>query len=137
MVGETIGDRIRKMRDEKGWTQDDLARAAGISKGFLSDVENGKRNISADNVLKVANALGASLEYLLRGSTPQDEPAALVQIPPELSKAAEEMKLSYSDTLALLRTRQSIVARRGRKAKKTYDLDDWKKLYQALKSFYK
>ena len=41
----TTGDRIRGIRDERGLTQDRLAELAGISKGFLSDVENNKRNV--------------------------------------------------------------------------------------------
>ena len=63
------GDRIRAIREKRGLTQDQLADKAKISTGFLSDVENGKRNVSSENLLKIANALGASADYLLRGET--------------------------------------------------------------------
>lgn len=46
--------------------QDILAERAGLSKGFLSDVENNKRNVGSQNLLKIANVLGASVDYLLR-----------------------------------------------------------------------
>src|SRR6266571_1142743 len=63
----TPGDRIREAREEKDWTQEQLADKAQISKSFLSDVENNKRNVSAENALKIADALGVSLDYLMRG----------------------------------------------------------------------
>ena len=67
------------MRESKGLTQDQLAAAAGISKSFVSEVENGKRNVSAQNLLRIANAMDASGEYLLRGGSflAQKEPSAV------------------------------------------------------------
>src|SRR2546423_1134076 len=110
----TIGDRIKEIREELGWTQEKLADESKISKGFLSDVENNKRDISATNVLKIANAMGASLEYLLRGEeSKQKEKREPEQIPAELSKAAEELNLSYSETLTLRDTYKSMIARRS------------------------
>ena len=63
----TAGDRIREFRKDLGWTLDKLAEKTKLSKGFLSDVEGNNRNASTENVLKIANAMGASLDYLLRG----------------------------------------------------------------------
>src|SRR5215469_7497844 len=96
------GDRIKEIRDARGMTQDQLADKAGISKGFLSDVENNKRNISSENLLKIANVLGASVDYLLRGETKEHTQRQPVVIPPELSQAAEELGLSYAKTLETL-----------------------------------
>ena len=36
------GDRIKAIRGQRNWTQEELAEAAGISKSFLSDIENGQ-----------------------------------------------------------------------------------------------
>lgn len=71
----SAGDRIREIREAKRLTQDQLAERTGISKGFLSDVENGKRNVSSEYLLRIANALNASVDYLLRGTSRQ--PAAV------------------------------------------------------------
>jgi transcriptional regulator with XRE-family HTH domain len=110
------GDRIKAAREKRNWTQEQLAQAAGISKGFLSDIENDKRNISSESALKIADALGISLDYLLRGETGQRERARQpVQIPPELSQLAEEVGLSYRDTLMLLEAHEAVVARRSAK----------------------
>lgn len=68
----TIGERIRHVREQKRFTQDRLADVAGISKGFLSDLENDKRNVSSEYILRIANALGASVDYLLTGETRTD-----------------------------------------------------------------
>lgn len=76
----TTGERIRQMRLARGMTQDQLSSAAGISKGFLSDVENGKRDISSRNLLRIATALSASVDYLLQGVFCPDCEAAARQL---------------------------------------------------------
>ena len=43
----TTGETIRKIREARGLTQDQLAVQAKISKSFLSEVENDRRNISS------------------------------------------------------------------------------------------
>ena len=63
----TVGERIREVREARGWTQEKLAGAAKISKSFLSEVENKGKNISLDLLLRVATALDASVEYLATG----------------------------------------------------------------------
>jgi transcriptional regulator with XRE-family HTH domain len=129
----TTGDRIREIREARGMTQDQLAVQADISKGFLSDVENNKRNISSDNLLKIANALGASVDYLLRGETKDSARRAPIVIPPELSQAAGEMGLSYTQTLETLEAHNSVVARRSSKDTKRLSVDEWKEFYKAIK----
>lgn len=133
----TPGDRIREAREAKGWTQEQLADKAQISKGFLSDVENNKRNVSAENALKLADALGISLDFLMRGEEAKQESArAPVSIPPELSQAAQELGLSYSDTLTLLDAHEAVVARRSAKLRKHRTVEDWKNLHKAIKEAY-
>jgi DNA-binding XRE family transcriptional regulator len=52
------GDRLLKaLREWKGMTQSSLAKSSGISQGFLSDIESGKRVASGDNLVRIANAL--------------------------------------------------------------------------------
>jgi transcriptional regulator with XRE-family HTH domain len=129
----TTGDRIREIREELAMTQDRLAELAGISKGFLSDVENNKRNISSDNLLKIADALGASADYLLRGETKQARRRMPVIIPSELSQAAEELGLSYTETLQVLGAHNSVVARRSNKETKRFSVEEWKQFCNAIK----
>jgi transcriptional regulator with XRE-family HTH domain len=134
----SAGDRIREIREELGLTLDKLAGKTGISKGFLSDVETGRRDISSEYLLKIADAMGASLDYLLRGenSTSIGTRQKPVEIPSELSEAAQQLKLSYAQTLELLEANQSVVARRSSKSLKRFGVDDWKELYKAIRRVY-
>jgi transcriptional regulator with XRE-family HTH domain len=133
----TTGDRIRYIREKKKMTQDQLTEAAGISKGFLSDVENNKRDIGSQSLLRIANALGASVDYLLQGEAKEVvAERAPVVIPPALSQAAEELNLSYAQTLELLSAHNSVVARRSLRSQKEFTVEDWKNLHKAIKKVF-
>lgn len=129
----TTGDRIREIREARGMTQDRLAEDANISKGFLSEVENNKRNISSENLLRIANVLGASVDYLLRGETKEHAQRQPVVIPSELSEAASELGLSYAQTLETLEAHNSVVARRSTKETRRLTIEEWKEFYRAIK----
>jgi transcriptional regulator with XRE-family HTH domain len=59
-----LGDRIRKLRKKRPWTQVEMAERVGIDRSFLADVERGKRNISILNVSLIAKGLNVSLSQL-------------------------------------------------------------------------
>lgn len=130
----TTGDRIREVRQKRGLTQDQLASKAGLSKGFLSDVENNKTDIGSTALLKIADVLGASVDYLLRGDLAEPPyPAKPIEIPPELSEAAKEYGWTYAETLELLKAHDSVVAYRSTRAVKPLKKEDWQKLHAAIK----
>lgn len=131
-----VGERIRRRRSELGWTQDVLAQKAGISKSFLSDLENGKRSISADNLLHIARALGLSLDYLMTGGEGdrEAEPPE-VQIPKGLAGFAAQAGLSFRQALTLLDLQRQIIAHRSRTQKRDLDKIDWHRFYEAVKDF--
>jgi len=129
-----VGERIKKRRLEIGWTQDQLCQKAGISKGFLSDLENDKRSVSADNLLEIARALSLSLDYLMTGTASQEQPTE-VSIPASLAKFAAEERLSLRQTLMLLDMQKQIVAHRSAKKKEGLDGVDWRKFYEGVKEF--
>lgn len=131
-----IGDRIRKLREERKWTLEQLSKATLISKGFLSDVENNHKNISSQGLLKVANALGTSVDYLLRGEVSEAVDTEPVVIPPELNKAAVELNLSYLEMLELLDAYRSVVARRSNRENRDFTVEDWKGLRNAIKDVF-
>jgi transcriptional regulator with XRE-family HTH domain len=132
----TVGDRIKDIRTKKGMTQDQLCEKAHISKGFLSDIENNKTNVGSQKLLEIANALRASVDYLLKGESTEYSISQEVTIPPDLSKAAEDLKLSYSETLELLSAHTSIIARRSNKTKKVLTVEEWKKLHDTIKGVF-
>jgi transcriptional regulator with XRE-family HTH domain len=59
-----LGDRIRKLRKARGWTQVEMAELVGIDRSFLADVERGKRNISVLNLELIAHGFKISLSQL-------------------------------------------------------------------------
>lgn len=132
----TTGDRIKEVRESMRMTQDELADKAGLSKGFVSDVENNKRGISAENLLRIADALGATLDYLAKGETQTSQRRKPIEIPPELSTAAEQLNLTYSQTLELLETYNSVIARRSARQSDPFTVDQWKKLHTAIQKVF-
>ena len=133
----TVGERIREVREARGWTQEKLAEEAKISKGFLSEVENKGKNISLDLLLRIGAALGASVAYLASGEGEEPITRKPVMIPRELSEAAEHLHLTYQETIDLLEAYNSVVARRSNRSKGTMSVDDWRELHKALKNVIK
>jgi transcriptional regulator with XRE-family HTH domain len=131
---ETVGKRLQYVRTKQGLTLDQVAERAGISKSFLSEVEHGRSGIASDKLLRLANALGASLNFLFQGSDPPEafEPPN-IEIPHELGETAEELGLSYQQTLALLDVENSIVARRSSKVHGRKSKEQWRVLYDGIK----
>jgi transcriptional regulator with XRE-family HTH domain len=60
-----LGDRIRKLRKNRGWTQVVMAEKIGLDRSFIADVERGKRNISILNLDIIAKGFKVSLSRLL------------------------------------------------------------------------
>lgn len=59
-IKEKIGHRIKQLREEYSITQEALSQYAELDQSYLSGVENGKRNISIENIEKIANAFDIS-----------------------------------------------------------------------------
>jgi XRE family transcriptional regulator of biofilm formation len=131
---DSVGGRIRLVRTKRGWSLEQLAEKAGISKSFLWEVERGS-GIGGERLLRVANALDASLDYLMRGQVSDDESkTSTVEIPAEVDELAKEAGLTYRQTLALLEIDRSVMAHR-RDVRPSRDRDYWDKLYDAVKPF--
>lgn len=60
-----IGQRIIEFREQKGWSQADLARACNKDRQAIEKLENGKVNPTLYTLLEVANALGVSLSKVV------------------------------------------------------------------------
>ncbi len=64
---EQLGMRIKFLRKERGWSQEDLALEANVNKNYICDLENGRRNPSLDILERISNAFGISLSLLFKG----------------------------------------------------------------------
>ena len=133
---ETAGKRLQHVRNLRGLTLDQLAERAGISKSFLSEVEHDRSGITGEKLLRVANALGASLDFLLRGEpAPEAYEPPDIEIPNELGELAQELALTYRQTMALLDVERSIVARRSSRTQARKTKEQWRSLYEGVKEF--
>lgn len=65
MNDKTIGEKIREFRKAKNMSQDDLATASGIYLSTIKKYENGSRNPKPDQLLKIAEAIGVSINMFL------------------------------------------------------------------------
>lgn len=65
---ETMGDRIKMLREAKGLTQEQLGKLVGVSKAAVSQWELGQAaNIKLQTFLNLLNVLGVKYEYLIYG----------------------------------------------------------------------
>ncbi len=57
----TLGTRIKSLRGKQNLTQEQVAGSINMDRSYFSDIERGKRNVAAINLIKIANALGVSV----------------------------------------------------------------------------
>ncbi len=61
-----VGRNVKRIRQEKGLTQEQLAEVSGFSQQYISGLEQGRRNPTVVTVYELAMALGVSYMELLR-----------------------------------------------------------------------
>ncbi len=67
MARRTLGRRLRTLRRQRGWSQDDLARRAGLSQPYIVQLEGAVReNPSLAVLQQLARALGVTLSELFK-----------------------------------------------------------------------
>ncbi len=71
-MGDSMS-RLKELRKERGYTQVKMQMLTGIDQSDYSKIENGKRYLSFEQCMKIADALDTSMDYLA-GRTDQKEP---------------------------------------------------------------
>lgn len=64
MITKLFGQAIRKKRVEMGISQEELAHRCGLHRTYMGAVERGERNVSLQNIEKIATALDISISAL-------------------------------------------------------------------------
>lgn len=64
----TAGERIVVLRNDRGYTREQLAELADISDKFLYEIETGKKGFSAITLMNLSKALEVSLDYIMTGT---------------------------------------------------------------------
>lgn len=123
-----LASRLRKIRNDRGLSLDDVAGKAKISKTYLWELERdiaGTKKPSADVLLRIAQALSTTLAELLALATVK-APQGTVEIPPSLSEFRDRMgdQLSIQDL-------QELAAMKFR-GSQPQTVDEWHQLYFVL-----
>jgi transcriptional regulator with XRE-family HTH domain len=128
-VGEhTLAGRLRKLRNDRGLSLDDVAGKAKISKTYLWELErdaSGLKKPSADVLLRIAQALSSTLAELLALPT-VSAPEGPVELPQSL--------IDFRDQMGDELTPQDLQELAGMKFRGTQpqNADDWHHLYLVL-----
>lgn len=66
MIKKKFGDRVRELRSEANLSQEKFALLIDMDRTYLASVENGKRNISLENIAKIANGFNITIGELFK-----------------------------------------------------------------------
>jgi transcriptional regulator with XRE-family HTH domain len=132
----TLGSRIRALRHQKDWSLEQLAAEAGVSKGFLSEIENDRSQPGGRMLIRLARALGASVDYVVQGQgAAMPQATATVSIPEELAALAIESNWTFARVRALAEARAALIARRSDAARKSFTKAEWREFAERLAPF--
>jgi transcriptional regulator with XRE-family HTH domain len=65
-IKEKLGQRIRKLREEEGLSQEKFAHKCGLDRTYIASIEKGRRNVSLVNIKKIADAFDISVSELFK-----------------------------------------------------------------------
>ena len=103
MDQKKTGRFFKELRNEKGWTQEQLAELAEISPQHCSGIETGAAKVSLPALIKIANVLEASMDELLMDSvSAAAKPEMMKEVEAVFADAtADEMYLMLSQAKSL------------------------------------
>lgn len=71
-LSDVIAGAVRAERARRKWSQAELARRTGMSRSTIGDIEQGKRQVTANHLPLFCQALGVPLSVLMHGADPAD-----------------------------------------------------------------
>jgi transcriptional regulator with XRE-family HTH domain len=63
---QRLGQRIRELRNQKGWSQEEFADVCGVHRTYMGHLERGEKNLSFRSIMRVAAALEVPLSVLFK-----------------------------------------------------------------------
>ena len=84
-----LGQRLRTLRKQRGWSQQALGQHSGLSGKFIGEVERGEKSISVDSLYGVSRALKVSLQTLT------DAPSGGMPVPSENAEKLLALLVQY------------------------------------------
>jgi len=65
-IKKKFGEQVKKLRLEKGLSQEALAHLAELDRTYIPGIERGERNVSLEVIHKISNALGIKVSEILK-----------------------------------------------------------------------
>jgi transcriptional regulator with XRE-family HTH domain len=116
----SLGARVRRLREERGYSLSDLAREAGIARSYVYQVERGESSPTHEKIEAIAHALGVGVGELL--GLDELEPA----VPDSLRTYAQQTRLPPADVRMLAQIRY--------RGKQPTSPEAWHALYSVIQS---
>ena len=95
-----LAQKIRSLRENKEWTQGDLAEKSGVGKSSIQLYESGKGNITQLNLEKIASAFGVNISYFLNDKMSNGLSISVHKSSPNLSLSPANLKKSQKEQIA-------------------------------------
>ena len=105
-IKEEFGEKIKRMRQNRGLTQEQLAEAFDISQRALSAIERGENFVTSETIDKLLKVLNTTSEELFSLNHLKSQTELLEEINKNLSKLAlkpEKLEIVYNITKSLLK----------------------------------
>lgn len=99
MDKKDLGLRLRDLRIEANFTQEELAEKADMSTVYLGEVERGQKVIGVDKFINIVKALGVSADYVLCNELPTGEPYVFDEITEKFKKLDPKQRKTAIDIL--------------------------------------
>ena len=127
-----LGKRVHELRAAKKWSQEEFAHISGLHRTYIGQIERGEKNISFDNLSRVAGALGVTLAALLEGledrsatnpksaqvETGRRKEAAHQQL--ETQKLVKRLKLQHAEMSRTIQALENLPVKRGRRPERSH-----------------
>lgn len=97
-----LGKRIKEERLILNLTQEQLAEYVDISASYMGQIERGERKVTLDTLIRIANKLNVSIDYLLKDSTTIDSDNSLNQLKQLLSDKSLPQKQMAVDVVRVM-----------------------------------
>ena len=103
---ESIGRRVRKIRQERNMTQEALAEKLNVSNQHISDIERGLNGMSVPSLMEICRTLDIDADYILFGTYTRAASNPINRIisrmTPTQSMYAEEMLTAYAKSCGIV-----------------------------------
>ncbi|MCL2060758.1 MAG: helix-turn-helix transcriptional regulator [Oscillospiraceae bacterium] len=99
-----LGERIREERRRLRLTQSALAEQIDISDTYMGQIERGERSLTLDTLVRLANRLGVTIDYLLSDYVSLSDDCAIDQLKQILGSRSNERKQMAIDVIKAIFT---------------------------------